>query len=179
MSTGLDPLALPDEEEDAPCTGSQCVYQRVNLRALDGDELLGRGPPALWPLVALTHDDSAAAPGPSGEAAGDYLPRLRTNNKRSINLIFNTPGSGLGGPAIDHLPTGTKFQRLDVPTDAGHPSIDVKLWSQDGNGKFLAPAGTMKFVCGSIQSKTGDTRVGWMGNAVAAIAALVISATSC
>ncbi|MEP7119468.1 MAG: hypothetical protein ABJE95_00940 [Byssovorax sp.] len=106
--------------------------------------------------------DTTAAPGPAGEAAGDYLPRLRANNKRSINLIFNTPGSGLGGPAIDHFPTGTKFQRLDVPTDTGHPSIDVKLWSQDGNGKFLTPAGTMKFVYGSIQSKTGDTRVGWM-----------------
>jgi hypothetical protein len=25
------------------------------------------------------------------EAAGDYLPRLHANNKRSVNLIFNTP----------------------------------------------------------------------------------------
>lgn len=55
-STGLDPLALPDEEAAAPRAGSQCVYQRVNLRALGGDELLARGPPALWPLVALTRD---------------------------------------------------------------------------------------------------------------------------
>ncbi len=106
--------------------------------------------------------DTKEAPGPAGEAAGDYLPRLRSNNKRSVNLIFNTPGSALGGPAIDHFPAGTKFQRLDVPTDSGPPSIDVKLWSQDGNHKFRTPAGALKFVYGSILSKTGDTRVGWM-----------------
>lgn len=106
--------------------------------------------------------DTQLDPGPAGEAAGDYLPRLRANNKRSVNLIFNTPGSALGGPAIDHFPAGTKFQRLDVPTDNGAPSIDVKLWAQDGNGKFRKPAGSLKFVYGSILSKTGDTRVGWM-----------------
>jgi hypothetical protein len=106
--------------------------------------------------------DTKEDPGPAGEAAGDYLPRLRANNKRSVNLIFNTPGSALGGPAIDHFPAGTKFQRLDVPTDSGPPSIDVKLWSQDGNGKFRTPAGALKFVYGYIGSKTGDTRVGWM-----------------
>lgn len=106
--------------------------------------------------------DTKEDPGPAGEAAGDYLPRLRANNKRSVNLIFNTPGSALGGPAIDHFPAGTKFQRLDVPTDSGPPSIDVKLWSQDGNGKFRTPAGELKFVHGSILGKTGDTRVGWM-----------------
>ena len=60
-STGLDPLALPDEEAAAPRAGSQCVYQRVNLRALGGDELLARGPPALWPLVALTRDGRGEA----------------------------------------------------------------------------------------------------------------------
>jgi hypothetical protein len=106
--------------------------------------------------------DTQEDPGPAGEAAGDYLPRLRANNKRSVNLIYNTPGSALGGPAIDHFPAGTKFQRLDVPTDDGPPSIDVKLWSQDGNGKFRKPAGALKFVYGSILSKTGDTRVGWI-----------------
>ncbi|MEP7120135.1 MAG: hypothetical protein ABJE95_04455 [Byssovorax sp.] len=61
ISTGLDPLALPDEEAAAPSAGSQCVYQRVNLRALGGDELLARGPPALWPLVALTRDGTGEA----------------------------------------------------------------------------------------------------------------------
>lgn len=106
--------------------------------------------------------DTKEDPGPAGEAAGDYLPRLRANNKRSVNLIFNTPGSALGGPAIDHFPAGTKFQRLDVPTDKGPPSIDVKLWSQDASGKFRKPADALKFVYGSILSKTGDTRVGWM-----------------
>lgn len=103
-----------------------------------------------------------ATPGPSGEAAGDYLPKLRENGKRSINLIYNVPGSGLGGPAIDHFPVGTKFQRLDVPTDSGRPSLDVKLWLQDSNGDFKKPAGTMKFVYGYVASKTGEVRVGWM-----------------
>lgn len=106
--------------------------------------------------------DTDIAPGPAGEAAGDYLPRVRANGKRSVNLIFNAPGSALGGPAIDHFPAGTKFQRLDVPTDSGPPSIDVALWVQDANGKFRTPAGEMKFIYGSILTKTGDTRVGWM-----------------
>lgn len=106
--------------------------------------------------------DTTEEPGPSGEAAGDYLPRVRANGKRSMNLIFNVPGSHLGGPAIDHFPAGTKFQRLDVPTDSGPPSIDVSLWAQDAQGKFRKPAGTMKFIYGSIRSKTGTPRVGWM-----------------
>jgi hypothetical protein len=107
--------------------------------------------------------DTSAAPGPSGEAAGDYLSKLRANGKRSANLIFNLPGSGLGGPAIDHFPAGTKFQRVAVKTDnGGPPSLDVKLWLQDGSGHFKKPAGTMKFIYGYVVSKTGDTRVGWM-----------------
>jgi hypothetical protein len=106
--------------------------------------------------------DTSASPGPAGEAAGDYLPRLRANGKRSINLIYNVPGYGLGGPAIDHFPAGTKFQRLDVPTDSGAPSLDVKLWAQDSKGRFRKPAGTMKFVYGYIESKTGDVRAGWI-----------------
>jgi hypothetical protein len=106
--------------------------------------------------------DSSSGPGPAGEAAGDYLPRLRENGRRSVNLAFNTPGSGLGGPAIDHFPAGTKFQRLEVPTDTGRPSIDVPLWTQDGQGKFKSAAGTLKFVYGYVQSATGDVRVGWI-----------------
>ena len=35
---------------------SQCVYHRVNLRALGWKELLAEAPPVLWPLVALTRD---------------------------------------------------------------------------------------------------------------------------
>lgn len=106
--------------------------------------------------------DSKEKPGPAGEAAGDYLPRVRANGARSVNLVFNVPGSALGGPAIDHFPAGTKFQRLDVPTDSGKPSIDVPLWTQDANGDFKTPAGSLKFVYGYVVAKTGDVRVGWM-----------------
>ncbi len=61
-STGPDPLMTPpDDGALAPTGGSVCVYQRVNLRALGGDELLARGPPALWPLVALTRDGRGEA----------------------------------------------------------------------------------------------------------------------
>jgi hypothetical protein len=60
-STGPDPLATADERARAQTAGSVCVYQRVNLRALGGDELLARGPPALWPLVALTRDGTGEA----------------------------------------------------------------------------------------------------------------------
>lgn len=40
---------------------SQCVYQRVNLRGLGWEALLASGPPALWPLVALTRDGATEA----------------------------------------------------------------------------------------------------------------------
>lgn len=106
--------------------------------------------------------DTTSAPGPAGEAAGDYLPRLRVNGKRSVNLIFNVPGSGLGGPAINHFPAGTLFRRLEVPTDAGPPSIDVKLWAEDSAGDFKKPAGTMKFIYGYAIDKSGGAHAGWM-----------------
>lgn len=106
--------------------------------------------------------DTESDPGPSGEAAGDYLSRLRVNGKRSANLIFNAPGSGLGGPAIDHFPAGTHFQRLDVPTDGGRPSIDVNLWQQDDQGRFRKSAGSMKFIYGYVVTAKGNTRTGWM-----------------
>ena len=60
-SSGPDSRATPDERALARSAGSVCVYQRVNLRALGGDELLSRGPPALWPLVALTRDGAGEA----------------------------------------------------------------------------------------------------------------------
>ena len=61
-STGPHTLATPPGERAATRNGgSVCVYQRVNLRALGGDELLARGPPALWPLVALTRDGTGEA----------------------------------------------------------------------------------------------------------------------
>ncbi len=98
----------------------------------------------------------------SHERAGDYLPLVRGNGQRSANLAFNVPGFGLGGPAIDHFPAGTKFQRLDVPTDSGVPSIDVPLWERDENGRYLKPAGEMKFIYGYVIAKTGTKRNGWM-----------------
>lgn len=106
--------------------------------------------------------DTESDPGDSGEAAGDYLPKVRANGKRSINLVYNTPGYGLGGPAIDHFPAGTRFQRLDVPTDAGPPSIDIPLWIQDAGGHFKKRSGDLKFVYGYVVSKTGDVRTGWV-----------------
>ncbi|WP_394833284.1 hypothetical protein LVJ94_42955 [Pendulispora rubella] len=98
----------------------------------------------------------------SNEAAGDYLPKLRANGRRSVNLAFNCPGSGLGAPAVDHYPAGTKFQRVDVPTDSGAPSIDVPLWVQDASGRYRQQDGTMKFIYGYVISATGTKRVGWM-----------------
>jgi hypothetical protein len=106
--------------------------------------------------------DTKSPAGPVGEAAGDYLARVRANGRRSINLAFNVPGFGLGGPAIDHFPAGTKFQRLDVPTGTGAPSIDVKMWLQDSAGRFRKPAGELKFVYGYVVTKTGTVRTGWL-----------------
>lgn len=96
------------------------------------------------------------------ERAGDYLPLVRKNGQRSANLVFNVPGFALGGVAVDHFPAGTKFQRLDVPTNSGKPSIDIPLWVQDGQGRYRKQAGTMKFIYGYIIAATGTKRNGWM-----------------
>jgi len=40
--------------------GSTCVYQRINLRGMGWEQLVAEGPPALWPLVALTRDGARA-----------------------------------------------------------------------------------------------------------------------
>lgn len=96
------------------------------------------------------------------ERAGDYMALPRNNNKRSANLAFNVPGFGLGGPAVDHFPAGTKFQRLAVPTDSGAHSIDIPLWDKDANGNYLKQAGTMKFIYGYVIAATGTKRNGWM-----------------
>ena len=98
----------------------------------------------------------------SNERAGDYLPLVRANGVRSVNLIFNVPGLALGGPAIDHFPNGTKFQRLDVPTDHGVPSIDIPLWVLDGSGRYRQQSGEMKFLYGYVIAATGTKRNGWM-----------------
>ncbi|WP_420718301.1 hypothetical protein [Pyxidicoccus sp. MSG2] len=99
----------------------------------------------------------------ANERAGDYLPLVRANGLRSVNLIFNVPGMALGGPAVDHFPAGTKFQRLDVPTDNGAPSIDIPLWVKDSAGRYRTQSGTMKFIYGYvIAATTGTKRNGWM-----------------
>ncbi len=96
------------------------------------------------------------------ERAGDYLPLVRANGQRSVNLVFNVPGMALGGPAIDHFPAGTKFQRVDVPTEHGVPSIDIPLWVQDAQGRYRKQSGTMKFLYGYVIAATGTKRNGWM-----------------
>lgn len=96
------------------------------------------------------------------ERAGDYLPLVRANGRRSANLTFNVPGFGLGGVAVDHFPAGTRFRRLDVPTNAGPPSIDIPLWVKDGDGRYRKQSGTMKFIYGYVMAATGTKRVGWM-----------------
>lgn len=96
------------------------------------------------------------------ERAGDYLPLERNNGKRSANLTFNVPGFGLGGVAVDHFPAGTKFQRLDVPTDSGAPSIDIPLWVKDSSGRYRKRSGSMKFIYGYVIAATGTKRNGWM-----------------
>jgi hypothetical protein len=96
------------------------------------------------------------------ERAGDYMSLPRKNGERSANLCFNTPGFGLGGVAVDHFPHGTRFQRLDVPTSSGVPSIDVPLWVQDDAGRYRKRSGSQKFVYGYVIAQTGTRRVGWM-----------------
>ncbi len=96
------------------------------------------------------------------ERAGDYLPLLRANGKRSVNLTFNVPGFALGGVAIDHFPAGTRFQRLEVPTNKGAPSIDIPLWVADAEGRYRKQSGTMKFLYGYVIASTGTRRNGWM-----------------
>lgn len=96
------------------------------------------------------------------ERAGDYLPLPRANNRRYANLAFSVPGAGLGAPAIDIYPAGTHFQRIDVPTNSGRPSLDVPLWVKDGAGRYRQRSGTLKFIYGYVLSSPGDRRYGWM-----------------
>lgn len=101
----------------------------------------------------------------NGPEADDYLPITRANGNRYINLIFNVPGDALGGPSIDIYPSGTKFQRVDVPTweNPDRPSLDATLYSKAaGATTYSKPAGSMKFIYGYVKSKTGSVRYGWM-----------------
>jgi hypothetical protein len=100
--------------------------------------------------------------GPNGhERAGDYLPLVRANGRRSANLIFSVPGFGLGGATSDHFPAGTKFRRVSVPTRTGLPSISIPLWVADGGGRYIVRSGSMRFLYGYIVGD-GTKRFGWM-----------------
>jgi hypothetical protein len=111
-------------------------------------------------LKKVVYDSQVGATG--HERAGDYLPLVRANGKRSANLIFSVPGFGLGGATTDHFPAGTKFQRVDVPTDSGRPSISIPLWVKDGAGAYKQQSGTMRFLYGYVVASDGVKRFGWM-----------------
>ncbi len=100
--------------------------------------------------------------GPNGhERAGDYLPLVRANGRRSANLIFSVPGFGLGGATSDHYPAGTKFRRISVPTRTGLPSISIPLWVRNSAGRYIVRSGSMRFLYGYIVGD-GVRRFGWM-----------------
>jgi len=101
-------------------------------------------------------------PATGHERAGDYLPLVRANGRRSVNLIFSVPGFGLGGATTDHFPAGTKFRRVTVPTTSGHPSISIPLWVKDSAGAYKRRSGTMRFVYGFVRDADGVERFGWM-----------------
>lgn len=95
----------------------------------------------------------------------DYLPMKRANGKVYMNLAFSVPGDGLGAPAIDIFPQGTRFQRVDVPTweGSGRPSLEATLYARPaGSQAFTVPAGKMKFIYGYVKTPTGGERYGWM-----------------
>ncbi|MEO8703612.1 MAG: hypothetical protein ABI867_26420, partial [Kofleriaceae bacterium] len=127
----------------------------------------GRGPMACYE-IRNSHDrnielrkvvyDSHA----SHERAGDYLALVRANGKRSANLIFSVPGFGLGGATTDHFPAGTRFQRVEVPTNTGKPSITVPLFVKDGNGRYRRHLGNLRFFYGFVRASDGVKRFGWM-----------------
>lgn len=96
------------------------------------------------------------------ERAGDYLPLVRANDQRSVNLVFSVPGFALGGATTDHFLAGTKFQRVSVPTDSGKPSISIPLWVKDSAGRYRKQSGTMRFLYGYVRAADGVKRFGWM-----------------
>lgn len=97
------------------------------------------------------------------ERAGDYLSLLRRNGLRSANLLFSVPGFGLGGATTDHFPAGTRFQRVDVPTRTGNPSITIPLWTRNAaTGAFTQRNGSLLFLYGYVRAEDGVRRFGWM-----------------
>lgn len=111
-------------------------------------------------LKKVVHDSMVGING--HERAGDYLPLVRANGRRSVNLIFSVPGFGLGGATTDHFPAGTRFQRVEVPTDSGLPSITIPLWVANSEGRFLVQSGTMRFLYGYVRAADGVKRFGWI-----------------
>jgi hypothetical protein len=98
----------------------------------------------------------------SHERAGDYLALPRNNGRRSANLVFSVPGFSLGGATTDHFLAGTRFQRVDVPTESGKPSISIPLWGKDGHGDYRQRSGSLRFLYGYIRAADGVRRFGWM-----------------
>jgi len=96
------------------------------------------------------------------ERAGDYLPLVRADGKRSVNLVFSVPGFALGGATTDHFRAGTKFQRVEVPTDSGRPSIAIPLWVHDSAGRYRKQSGTLRFLYGYVRTASGSRRFGWI-----------------
>ena len=86
----------------------------------------------------------------------------RANGMRSRNLMFSVPGFALGGATTDHFLAGTKFHRVDVPTDSGQPSISIPLWVKDSAGRYRKRSGAMRFFYGYIVASDGAKRFGWM-----------------
>jgi hypothetical protein len=96
------------------------------------------------------------------ERAGDYLPLVRADGRRSANLVFSVPGFGLGGATTDHFLAGTKFRRVQVPTGSGQPSITIPLWVKNGSGRYVKQSGEMRFYYGYVRASDGVKRWGWM-----------------
>jgi len=115
-------------------------------------------------LLKVVHDSHA-----SHERAGDYLPLPRANGVRSANLVFSVPGFGLGGATTDHFVAGTKFQRVDVPTFEGKPSITIPLWTKAANGHYTKQKGEMRFFYGYVKADDGVKRFGWMAEDALAV----------
>ena len=100
--------------------------------------------------------DRRRAAGRGGDACGSILSTAVDDGATARGA------DGLGGVAVDHFPAGTKFQRLDVPTDSGVPSIDIPLYVQDSEGRYRKQSGTMKFLYGYVVATAGTRRTGWM-----------------
>lgn len=103
------------------------------------------------------------------ERAGDYLPLVRADGRRSANLVFSVPGFGLGGATTDHFLAGTKFQRVKVPTGSGLPSITIPLWVKNSAGDYLKHKGDMRFFYGYVRAADGVKRWGWMAEDALAV----------